>query len=124
MSKQPDNAAQEPMDQQTVAAPEGQNQQMRLSIDDSNATTYYAPTARVWGTAEELVADFAQRLTPTGDNATTMNVEARVIMSPWAAKRLAMALQQAVQRYEQTYGELVVDPRQRAQQSSGSSSRQ
>ena len=87
--------------------------QAQLQIDESKALTYYASTARVWGSAEELVIDLAQRLTPTSENTSLMKIEARVIMSPWAAKRLAMALSQAIQRYEQTYGALEVDPRKR-----------
>lgn len=85
----------------------------RLEIDDTHAVSYYAPTARVWGTSEEIVADFAQRLTPSGENTTTMKIDARVIMSPWAAKRLVMAMHQAVQRYEKAYGTIQLDPRQR-----------
>ncbi len=91
----------------------GSENQAQLQIDESKAIAYYASTARVWGSAEELIIDLAQRLTPTGENKSLMRIDARVIMSPWAAKRLAMALGQAVQRYEQSYGTLEVDPRKR-----------
>jgi len=105
----------------TVAVPGDQAANApRLQIDDAAAVSYYAPTARVWGTSEEIVADFAQRLTPSADNTTTMKIDARIIMSPWAAKRLVMAMHQAVQRYEKAYGTIELDPRQRG----GSAERQ
>jgi hypothetical protein len=34
-------------------------------------------------------------------------------MSPWAAKRLHMALKQAIERYEEAYGPLEIDERKR-----------
>lgn len=98
----------------TVTTPEGQAQQVRLQIDDSNAPSYYASTARVSGTAEEITVDLANGIQPTAQkNVSTMKIDARLILNPWAAKRLALALGQAVTRYEQAYGTLEVDPRKR-----------
>lgn len=89
-------------------------QQMQLQINDADAPIYYASTARVSGTAEELTVDLSRGIQPTSkQNVSTLKVDARVIMSPWAAKRLALALGQAVTRYEKAYGELEVDPRKR-----------
>ncbi len=89
------------------------DQQVQLQIDDANATTTYSSTVRVSGTAEEINLDFAGPIRPTGPKAATLKIEQRVILNPWAAKRLAVALGQAVQRYEQTYGQLELDPRKR-----------
>jgi len=120
-SDDPSRTAPAQPESENVAAPGGEQEAPRLEIDDANAVSYYAPTARVWGTSEEIVADFAERLVPGSDNTTTMKIDARVIMSPWAAKRLVMAMHQAVQRYEKAYGTIVLDPRQRGGGSSGGS---
>ena len=97
---------------ETISAAADQ-QQVQLQIDDSQAQTTYSSTVRVSGTAEEINLDFAGPLRPTGPKAATLKIEQRVILNPWAAKRLAVALGQAVQRYEQSYGQLELDPRKR-----------
>ncbi|MFW6058950.1 MAG: DUF3467 domain-containing protein [Phycisphaeraceae bacterium] len=106
------------IEQQTVTPEQGQ-QQTQLQIDESQVTTYYSSTARVWGSAEELLVDLAQglRQSPNQPNVQVLRPDARIIMSPAAAKRLAIALSQAVQRYESTYGTIETDPRKRAKQS-------
>jgi len=103
-------------DQETVTSPEGQQQQTQLRIDDSQAQTFYSSTSRISGSGEEIVVDFSQGVRPSGQpNVAVLKIDSRVILSPWAAKRLALALNQTVQRYEQTYGTLEIDPRKRQQ---------
>lgn len=97
---------------ETVTTPDGQNQ-VRLGIDESSVESFYSSITRISGTAEEILIDFSQGIRPTGQNAAVLKVDARVTLSPWAAKRLALALGQTIQRYEQTYGLLEVDPRKR-----------
>src|SRR5262245_41636443 len=99
--------------QETVTTPEGQPQQ-QLRIDEANVATYFSSTSRIWGTAEEIIVDFSQGVRPTGQrNVSMLKIDSRVVMSPWAAKRLAIALGQTVQRYKQAYGILEIDPRKR-----------
>ncbi len=93
-------------------AQQGQGQ-IQVSVDDSHAGVTYSSTARVWGSAEEINLDFAGPLRPTGNNTATLKIDQRVILNPWAAKRLAMLLQQTIQRYESTYGEIELDERKR-----------
>lgn len=101
--------------QETVTTPEGQPQQ-QLRIDEAAVSTYFSSTSRIWGTAEEIIIDFSQGVRPSGQkNISVLKIDARIVMSPWAAKRLAIALGQTVQRYEQTYGILEIDPRKRMQ---------
>lgn len=88
-------------------------QQFQITIDDSGAPVTYSTLVRVGGSAEEVVLDFAGPLRPTGQSTATMKVDQRIIMNPWAAKRLAIALSQAIQRYEETYGGLEIDERKR-----------
>lgn len=97
---------------ETITAP-AQQGQVQLTIDESNVATYYSSITRISGTAEEIVVDFSQGIRPMGQNRATLKVDARVTLSPWAAKRLALALGQTVQRFEQTYGTLEIDPRKR-----------
>lgn len=98
---------------ETTAAPEQQNQ-VQLQIDDSNSPVTYSTTVRVWGTAEEINLDFAGPIRPTGQARTVrLKIDQRMVLNPWAAKRLAIALGQAVARYEQTYGKLELDERRR-----------
>ena len=109
-----------PIDQQTVGSdvPSGEQQQMQLQIDESQLKTFYASTARVWGSAEEILIDLAQgiRQSQNQPNVQVLRPDARVVMSPPAAKRLAIALSQAIQRYENSYGQIETDPRKRLKQ--------
>ena len=98
---------------ETVSANANADQQVQLQIDDANTPITYSSTVRVSGTAEEINLDFAGPIRPNGPKAATLKIDHRIILNPWAAKRLAMALGQAVQRYEQTYGTLELDPRKR-----------
>lgn len=97
---------------QTVAPDDAGQTQMR--IDESSMTHYYSSTARIHATAEEIMVDFSQGLRPSGQpGVAAMKIDTRVLMSPWAAKRLALSLGQTIQRYEQTYGPIEIDPRKR-----------
>ena len=100
---------------QTLDSVAAAGQQMQISIDDASAAVSYSSLVRVGGSAEELMLDFAGPLRPVSPRAATMKVDNRIIMSPWAAKRLSMALQQAIERYEQAYGPLEIDERKRRQ---------
>ena len=110
-----------------VSAPPGSeaaNAQIELQIDDAAATAYYSTLARVWGSAEEFYMDFCAGMRQVGPQKALMKVDQRIVLSPWAAKRLSLALAQAVANYEQVYGQLEPDPAQRqaGSKSSGGSS--
>ncbi len=102
---------------ETVTAPEQQQPQTQLRIDDAGAVTNYSSTSRIWGSAEEIIIDFSQGIRPAGPNVAVLKIDSRVILSPYAAKRLALALGQTVQRYEQAYGTIEIDPRKRQRSS-------
>ena len=86
---------------------------MQIQLDESETVTNYSSTVRVWGSAEEINLDFAGQLRPAGPTAARLKIDQRMILNPWAAKRLAVALGQAVGRYEATYGTLELDERRR-----------
>ncbi len=93
----------------------GQTQQIQVQIKEDKMNTVYSNVCRVGGTPEELFVDFAVNL-QSGENTTIMDVNTRVLMNFYAAKRLALALSQAVQRYEQQFGAIELDPRRRFKQ--------
>ena len=93
--------------------PSNQPVQMQIEIDDEDVPVSYASLARVTGTAEEITVDFGGPLKQTGNNRATLRVEQRIVLNPWAAKRLALTLGQTVSRYEQAYGTLELDERKR-----------
>jgi hypothetical protein len=91
-----------------------QAQAMNVQIRDDHMNTVYSNIVRLSGTHEELFVDFAVNMQHHDQpNTAIMDVNTRVIMSFYAAKRLALHLSQAVQRYEQMFGPIQLDPRQR-----------
>ena len=96
-----------------TAANEQQANQVQLRIDDATTPVTYSTTVRVWGSAEEFNLDFAGPIRPAAKNVASLKIDQRVVLNPWAAKRLAIALGQAVGRYEGTYGVLELDERKR-----------
>lgn len=94
-----------------------QQHQVQVQIKDDKANTVYSNVCRVGATPEEVFIDFAINLQQeTQPGVALMEVNTRVLMNFYAAKRLALALSQAVQRYEQTFGALELDPRRRVKQ--------
>ena len=116
MSKDPGS---ETIETITAATDQPQQQQLQLQIDDASTPVIYSTTVRVSGSAEEINLDFAGPLRPSGPNTAKLKIDQRVVLNPWAAKRLAMALGQAVARYEQAYGMLELDTRKRLLKQSG-----
>ena len=96
-----------------AAANQAPNSQVQLQIDESNTPVTYSTTVRVWGSAEEFNLDFAGPLRPAGQGVARLKIDQRMVLNPWAAKRLAIALGQAVARYEATYGALELEERKR-----------
>jgi len=112
MAKGKENASDQ--NETITAAGDQQRNQMQLQIDDSQTPNLYSTTVRVWGTSEEINLDFAGSIRPTGQqNVARLKIDQRVVLNAWAAKRLAIALGQAVDRYERAYGVLELDERKR-----------
>lgn len=79
---------------------------LNLDISADVAEGVYSNLAVISHTPTELVLDFAQML-PGTKNA---NVRSRVIMSPVHAKRLLLALNENIQKYESQFGP-IQDPK-------------
>lgn len=87
----------------------GQVQPM-VRWDDSHAHVSYANVCNVACTREEmtLLLGVQQNWHPTRGE-LTVRLENRVMLSPWAAKRLAVLLSNAVGQYEARFGELTLE---------------
>ena len=83
-------------------APGGQ-----LRWDDSNLKSAYANVCNVSSTREEIVLSFGiNQAWERGQNETLIQLSNRVILSPFAAKRLAGLLNNVIQQYESRFGTL------------------
>ncbi len=84
-----------------------QSDQRRIHLDGSRATTSYANTCHVGSTKEELVLNFGlNQFWEQGQPDMRVQVTNRIILSPFAAKRLALLLGAVVQQYEGQFGVL------------------
>lgn len=93
--------------------------EVRVKVRDEKATTIYANFVNLsWGpNAEDLIVHFSSQYhSPEHQDTVVMDVHSRVGMSFFNAKRLALMLSQAVQRYEQQFGVVEIDPRKRMKQ--------
>lgn len=94
-------------------AREQTGQQVRLRMDERNMTTSYANAFRTNGTAEEVMLDFGINLVAPGQNQEqpeiVFQVNDRVILNYYSAKRLAITLSQLIRRHEDQFGELELD---------------
>ncbi len=82
-----------------------EQQSLNIEIGEIEAQGVYSNLAIISNSAAEFVLDFA-RILPGVNKA---KVHARVIMTPQHAKLLLAALHDNVMRYEQQYGEIVID---------------
>lgn len=91
-------------------------QQIRLNIDERNLKTDYANAFRTNGTAEEVMLDFGLNLVapPVQQDGQQVpqivfQVNERIVLSYFSAKRLAITLSQLVRRHEEQFGEIELD---------------
>lgn len=77
--------------------------------DDSNMRTAYANVCNVMGTREEIMLLFGANQTWQGGQAEVkVHLSDRVVLNPFAAKRLLQMLEQGLKEYEARHGELKV----------------
>lgn len=79
----------------------------RINWDDSQMRSAYANVCNAIGTREEVVLFFG--ISNPSNNPQpeiTVQLSQRVILSPYAAKRLATLLNNVVQQYETRWGSL------------------
>jgi hypothetical protein len=77
--------------------------------DDSKMQTSYANVCNVLGTREEIMLLFgANQAWQGGQKEVTVLLSDRIVLNPFAAKRLLVLLGQGLKEYESRYGELKV----------------
>ena len=100
----------------TPAGPSGQPMQVSVQVDVSKMDTVYTNFFRLSlsSSTEEILMDVGLHtgiMVPGGMEPITMTH--RLVMNPFVAKRLLQSLNQIVQRHEQAFGALEVDPQKR-----------
>ena len=113
-----------PIDEQ--ARQQAGGQQVRLRIDQRNMATNYANAFRTNATADEVILDLGLNQVvpaapgadgkPQGDVAAEMlfDINNRIILNYFTAKRLAITLGQIVRKHEERFGELKLNVQDRA----------
>ncbi|MEX0957998.1 MAG: DUF3467 domain-containing protein [Burkholderiales bacterium] len=82
----------------------------RIKWDDSNMKSSYANVCNVTSTREEVVMLFGvNQAWNRGQKEVTIQLTDRVIISPYAAKRLAVLLDGVVKEYEKRFGALNIE---------------
>ena len=103
----------QPAASQSTAPPPTQ-QRSQVEIDESKAITCYANFCRVTGTPEELILDFGLNSNPmTTADQQVIEVQQRLVLNYFTAKRMLQALAMSVQRHEQAFGVLETDVQKR-----------
>jgi len=75
-------------------------QQIQIKASDETLRGLYSNMVQVGHNQEEFVLDFMNLLPPAG------SLIARILVSPQHAKRIALALQDNVKKYEEQFGEI------------------
>ncbi|MGA7985324.1 MAG: DUF3467 domain-containing protein [Burkholderiales bacterium] len=83
---------------------------MKIKWDDSNMKSSYANVCNVTSTREEVVMLFGMNQAwNRGQKEVTIQLTDRIVISPYAAKRLSMLLGNVVNEYEKRFGALNID---------------
>jgi hypothetical protein len=82
----------------------------KIKWDDSNMKSSYANVCNVTSTREEVVMLFGiNQAWNRGQKEVTIQLTDRIIISPYAAKRLATLLEGVVKEYEKRFGTLTTE---------------
>jgi hypothetical protein len=83
---------------------------MKIKWDDSNMKSSYANVCNVTSTREEVVMLFGMNQAwNRGQKEVTIQLTDRIVISPYAAKRLSMLLGNVVKEYENRFGTLNIE---------------
>ena len=82
----------------------------RVRWDHSRMKTTYANVCNVSSTREEVSVMFGTNQTMNiGEGEIVIDLSDRMILNPFAAKRLAIVLDGVIKQYEATFGELPIE---------------
>jgi len=118
MAKNRDTGAGDEKPVEEQAREQTGQRRIRLRVDDAKMQTCYANAFRTNTTAEEVLLDLGLNLVgpaeqQDGEPQVVFQVNQRVVMNYYSAKRLAIALGQAVRRHEEQFGEIELDVNKR-----------
>lgn len=83
--------------------------QMKIVWDDSNMRSVYANVSNVAGGREEIVLLFGMNQSwHAGQKEVKVQLTDRIVLSPFAAKRLSLLLNNVLTDYEKRYGKLEI----------------
>jgi hypothetical protein len=92
-----------------AAASQGAGAGPVVKWDDSSMRTAYANVCNVIGTREEIMLLFgANQAWQSGQKEVRVVLSDRVVLNPYAAKRLYLMLEKGMKEYEAQFGELKV----------------
>ena len=84
---------------------------LKIRWDDSQMKSAYANVCNVSSTREEVVMMFGvNQAWQRGQAEVVIQLTDRIILSPFAAKRLSLLLHGVMREYETRFGELPVEP--------------
>lgn len=106
MSDKPSDSPQQP----NPALSEAPAMPTKVTWDDSRMTTSFANVVNVLATREEVTLLFGTNQTWNAMNSAELVVTLsdRIVLTPYAAKRLAVLLDRRVKEYEQRFGVLEI----------------
>ena len=82
-------------------------QPTKIRWDDRNMRSTYANVCNVASTREEVTLLFGTNQTwHTGQKELTVDLTDRMILNPYAAKRLSLLLNNVIKEYESRFGEI------------------
>lgn len=82
----------------------------KVRWDDSKMRSTYANVCNVASTREEMTMLFGtNQAWHTGQAELTVELTDRIVMNPYAAKRLSILLNNTIREYEARFGELRID---------------
>jgi hypothetical protein len=93
--------------------PPGGGQPQQIRLDTTRMNTIYANFFALAGSADELVVYFGANSPMPGVTQPTIQVSHRLMLLPANAKRLLVALQQAVKAHEDRFGPIELPPHRR-----------
>lgn len=96
-----------------MAEQETRAQNRPIAVDESKADCSYANFCRVTGSPEELIIDFGLNSQPMGSSDRPIEINQRVVLNFYTAKRLLHALHISVQRHEEVFGGIETDIQKR-----------
>lgn len=86
--------------------------QVQVNWESSRLKTSYANVCNVSSTREEVTLLFGTNQTwQPGTKEVSVELTDRIILSPFAAKRLTMVLQNVTEQYEKRFGTLNIEDR-------------